>query len=178
MPKYLNPSVFESDAHNPDIWLPVCSTHGSTIWRTMNQIWKDPEIQAEMRAADARYNEAVETRERITEARSRSDAETIYFIRQNGLIKVGWTSQPGARFKAYGPNVEILCHYPGTRQDETHLHRQLRPSLAKGREWYHDDDVLELFVKNAIARHGPPTFRPWWSQPAKPVIKGRKRAQR
>ena len=79
------------------------------------------------------------------------------------------------RLKAYGPNIELLCHYPGTKQDETTLHRQLRDSLAKGREWYHDDEVLALFINQAIERHGPPKqhLLPYWTEPKPPEIRQR-----
>lgn len=99
----------------------------------------------------------------------------IYYVRLNGLVKVGWTRSLADRLRAYGPNVEVLCHYPATYDDETHLHRQLDPFRAKGREWYRDCAALHDFVARAIAEHGAPTESAAWSEP-KDKVKRRKRA--
>lgn len=97
-------------------------------------------------------------------------------LRINDLVKVGWTKNLHRRLKEYGAGAEMLCHYPATRNDETTLHRQLRSVLAKGREWYHDGDVIRLFVRQAIERHGPPTIiAADWTEPRKDVIKLRRR---
>lgn len=177
VPGYIKPLNELGENHDPEVWLPLCGKHGATAWRNMNRIWKNAEVQREMFAADQRFNDqaAEHSKRRDLGQSDDSPAEFIYFIRQNGLVKVGWSSQIAARLKSYGPNVEILCYYPGTRHDETQLHRQLRPSLAKGREWYHDDELIELFLKDALERHGEPTFKPWWSAPKKPSVRLRNR---
>lgn len=174
-PKYLDPRLHGDDQHNPDVWLPVCGTHGATIWRTMNQIWKDPAIQAEMLNANDRYDQAVERTRKVRVLGESDGPGHIYFLRQNGLIKAGWAQYLEPRLKNYGPDVELLVHYEGSRQDETELHRQLRPSLAKGREWYHDNDVLAHFISEAIRRHGPPKAQAYWTQPKSPEVRQRRR---
>jgi hypothetical protein len=95
----------------------------------------------------------------------------IYFVRQNGLIKVGWSGRLESRLKQYGANVEILCHFPATRDDETLLHRQLRPYLARGREWYEDCPLLHDVVAGYVKQHGPPVIKPYWTKPKDPAVK-------
>lgn len=99
----------------------------------------------------------------------------IYFVRLNGLVKVGWSRDVAARLRAYGPEVEVLAVYPGTRDDETYLHRQLRPSLKVGREWYEDNAILADYVARAVAEHGEPNVRDDWTRP-KEVIRLRRRS--
>lgn len=88
----------------------------------------------------------------------------IYFVRTNGLIKVGWSSNLHNRLRTYGPAADLLCHYPGYRRDETTLHRQLKPCRAKGREWYVDGDIIAKYVEEAVAKHGPPVVKVQWTE--------------
>lgn len=111
----------------------------------------------------------------IREAGGHSKGQ-IYILRANGLIKVGWSGNVVKRFKAYGPDVQILCHYPASRQDETLLHRQLRPYLAKGREWYQDCKLLEDVVAQIVKQHGPPKLSASWTEPKPDAIKLRRSA--
>lgn len=99
----------------------------------------------------------------------------IYFLRQNGRIKAGWSREVDERIRSYGPDVEVLCVYPASFDDETNLHRQLKPALVAGREWYEDGPIVAAFVTEAIATHGPPRVYDGWSRP-KEVIKPRKRS--
>lgn len=101
----------------------------------------------------------------------------MYFIRLNEMVKVGWTRNLRSRLRAYGASAELLVHYPATRHDETNLHRQLRPALAKGREWYEDGPIIQRFIADAIAKHGPPTVQATWSTPTK-IVGGKRTARR
>lgn len=100
----------------------------------------------------------------------------IYYIRQNDLIKVGWSRDLPERLRSYGPNVQVLCHYPASYADETNLHRHSRPFLAKGREWYRDCPALRDFVQQVINKHGPPTAAAYWTKPSMPSARPRRRA--
>lgn len=164
------------------IEFPVCTPHAVAVWMDVEQRSDDPGIQETTAALRAR-------RQVIADEYAAAEAEfeasyqqryaaglvdgDIYFIRANGLIKVGWSSNLESRLKSYGPNIEILCVYPGTRQDETTLHRQLKPSRAKGREWYHEDDILQDFIAQAIAKHGAAKIVIPWSAPSAVVASKR-----
>lgn len=148
--------------------------------------------RAEIEAERSERQRAARTKRDVNErVASRADAEEverkrsrsaqghghIYFIRLNDLIKVGWTGDLWNRVKAYGASAQLLVAYPGTRDDETYLHRQLRPALAKGREWYEDGAVLAHFIDEALAKYGqPPSFDAMWTQP-KRIVAGKRAAR-
>lgn len=111
-------------------------------------------------------------------ARLASTAGHIYALRHNGLIKVGWSRDVNERLNDYGPEVRVLCIYEGTREDETLLHRQLKPARARGREWYEDGPILADFVAKAIEQHGEPEWSDFWSRPAGPTPKPHRSSRR
>lgn len=154
--------------------LPLCAHHSVVAWQTVQRQQHRTELLAANQAiADERAQREQQTREADKlENRLNQDGH-IYFVRLNGLVKVGWSGDLYARLKSYGASAEILCHYPGTRQDETTLHRQLRPVLAKGREWYHDGDVIRMYIDEAIRKYGPPSITIAWTQPKRPQTKPR-----
>lgn len=159
--------------------LPLCSEHLSVAAAQADKYHRnDPE--GVMAAAITRFLIYREAREeaarqgRIKQHRESTDGD-IYFVRLNGLIKAGWSRDLSERLRAYGPGVEVLAHYPGTRDDETTLHRQLRPNLANGREWYHDNAAVQHFVREAIENHGPPRISAAWSAPVDYAAQPRRR---
>lgn len=152
----------------------ICERHAYEIWR-----------RVEMRDAEHR-DEAIEYREARDYDRSEARAKTaparrkpaamgeIYYVRVNELIKVGWTTKLADRIRAYGPEAELLANYPGTRADEAALHRQLTPSRYRGREWYSDTPILQAFIAEAVAQHGPPRFdRIPWTEPSR-IVAGKR----
>lgn len=94
-----------------------------------------------------------------------TDQGDIYYLRQNGLIKVGWSRDVDRRLKSYGPNVEVLCVHPGSHHDEQELHHALTPARARGREWYEDGPILQDFIGRALATYGPPEVYTTWTRP-------------
>lgn len=159
---------------------PICWEHSVEIWQMVQRRRHLPTViglSAELSAAhDQKVQAKIEAD--LAEERAAFLAQRngdIYFVRLNGLIKVGWSRDLAKRLRAYGPDVEILCHYPGTRDDETNLHRQLTPYRAKGREWYEDCKLLHDLAQQAIDQHGPPRVVAEWTKP-KQIIKPRKRA--
>lgn len=80
---------------------------------------------------------------------------TIYVVRVQNLIKVGWTSNLPRRLIDLHADA-VLHHYAGTRQDEADLHRHLKPHLAKGREWYTPSSELDKIIEQLRIVH-PPT---------------------
>lgn len=162
-----------------DLNLPICNFHAVVVKQSIEPSWsKDDDILQARR-------EVQEHREQVREGAQRTWAiqdnggdcrGQIYFLRLNGLVKVGWSSDLPKRLKAYGPDVVLLCHYPGSRQDETLLHRQLRPYLAKGREWYEDCKLIEDEVARIVSKHGQPYMSAYWTQPKAPTVKLHRRS--
>lgn len=150
-----------------DLRLPVCSYHAVIIKRQIDPAWDDEGL-IELRSDYQAHREQVRDgsqRAASIDSNGGSSKGQLYFVRLNGLVKVGWSAELVKRLKAYGPDVEILCHYPGTRQDETLMHRQLKPYLAKGREWFEDCKVIEDIVAGIVRQHGPPTLSAEWTAP-------------
>jgi hypothetical protein len=165
----------DPERRDPERVLPMCFDHQMIVWTNVQAMQNDPIIlEANARVVERlREKEAAEHEARKKRWAERRDGH-IYFVRLNGLVKAGWSRDVHERLRAYGPLADVLCIYPGTRDDETHLHRQLRPVLARGREWYEDCKIIEDFVADAVKKHGPPVTYDEWTKP-KQVIKPRKR---
>jgi hypothetical protein len=75
----------------------------------------------------------------------------LYAIRlPDGIIKIGHTADIKNRRKFFGAKPEdILAVLPGTYEQEQELHRQLKPSRARGWEYYHPTEQV-LDVVNAM----------------------------
>lgn len=173
-----NPDRYASEP-DPDVSerLPVCHRHQVIIRKQAQANWVD---DPDMVAARERWAEEAVRKDDARKRRDTLDRENggtegqMYFVRLNGLVKVGWSSKLRTRLKQYGADVEILCHFPATREDETLLHRQLRPYLAKGREWYQDCQLIHDVVDGYIEQYGRPTISPNWTVPKPPTIRVRK----
>lgn len=155
--------------------LPICYTHSAVIWTELvhHHIRRDQFID-EIVEVNARLSERL-AREKVQEKAeflARQDGD-IYFIRLNGLVKVGWSRDLRQRVRSYGASAELLVSYPATRDDETYLHRQLRPALAKGREWYEDGPVVQAFIDEALSKYGEPRLVVEWTTP-KRIVAGKR----
>lgn len=156
--------------------LPICYRHAAVIWHQfLGEFGKRPGFIGAV--ADVR--DALDARDAAEHEREKADhlANTtngdIYFIRLNGLVKVGWTRNIWQRLKSYGASAELLVNYPASRDDETNLHRQLRPALAKGREWYEDGPIIADFISKALKEYGSPIVEADWTTP-KRIVAGKR----
>lgn len=164
---------------------PICSVHAAAVWEAIehrDKIDREEQHLSEAMAAMVARRDAIrlERRQALAEedAQRKSDLKAdkvegqIYFIMLGDLVKVGWSSNLRKRLKSYGASAELLAHYPAYRADETHLHQQLKPSRAKGREWYHYDSAIRLYIVTAVAKYGPPTVTVDWTLP-KEIVAGK-----
>lgn len=166
------------------IEFPICSIHAAAVWENVERQLNSRNaemfealgaLQARREAirSEERKADAIEREERAAKVRKPDAQGWIYYVRANGLIKVGWTSDLERRLRAYGANAEILAHYEARRSEEAALHRQLAPSRAKGREWYHDDPIVQAFIYRATREHGQPTVVVAWTEPKPPTTRVR-----
>lgn len=170
-----DPSAYASRRESsPSEQLPLCSYHSTVIGKQTSERIHDEDHRSVRNLLNLRTIESIRSQER-REAEwhhpGAPDGE-IYFVKIGDLIKAGWSKRLYERLHNYGPAAEILCHYPGSRTDETLLHRNLRGELASGREWYHDTSAVRLFIANAIKQHGEPDCFPEWSEPKPPPMGG------
>lgn len=167
--------------NDPAIELPLCGEHLAAVFQQALEWHKD---HPEFVDLVADIHERIKARREAAQARIQAEylADTangdIYFVRLNGLVKVGWTRDLWKRLKAYGASAEVICSYHGSRDDETNLHRQLRPVLAKGREWYEDGPIIASFIALAFKDFGAvvPDTTGMWTQPKRIVAGKRHRA--
>lgn len=165
------------------IAIAICTVHQVAVWEHVNDTLDEPDVDQTRAAMRARRDAIRLAEEDVREAEAelarqqKRDLDApgdVYYVRVGDLIKVGWTSDLYARVRSYGPGAELLVHFKGTRRDETNLHRNLVPSRAKGREWYHEDAVVQAFITNALRQHGEPRFtHTRWTE-AKPVVAGKR----
>lgn len=72
---------------------------------------------------------------------------TVYVIRVQDMIKIGWTSNPERRMRDL--EADAILHYqPGTRRDEYKLQSRCIDHLVKGREWFNTSPEMIRFVKD------------------------------
>lgn len=80
----------------------------------------------------------------------------IYFLLSDNAVKIGWTSDLERRMKAYSPGTKILAVMPGTRKDETRMHRKFAHLRTNRREWFaYAPQVMEE-VDRIVKEHGEP----------------------
>jgi hypothetical protein len=81
---------------------------------------------------------------------------TIYYVRSGGYIKIGWTSDLSKRMKGYPPDSVLMATHPGTRSDETTVHRKFAVHRTHGREWYALVPAIMGHIARVQAEHGEP----------------------
>lgn len=83
---------------------------------------------------------------------------SIYFLRHGDLIKIGFSSNLGARVAAIISSipgkVEFLGHMPGDRDVESHFHALFAEQRFSG-EWFHTSERLEAVVSSALDHQQP-----------------------
>lgn len=83
-------------------------------------------------------------------------AGTIYYLRSDGLIKIGFTSRWPLRMRGYSPGSILLAIHPGTRDDETKLKRRFAVHRTHGSEWLAQVPPVMEHIDRVLAEHGPP----------------------
>lgn len=168
--------LHRANRRDPALELPLCFQHQAVVWQMcVNFHLKNDRFIEAIADVNDRLAERIDAEEE-QQARAFADRQDgeIYFVRLGDLVKVGWTRDLWSRLKSYGASAQLLVSYPATRDDETTLHRQLRPALAKGREWYHDGDVINHFIAEALEKYGPPVqFEGLWTEP-KQIVAGKR----
>jgi hypothetical protein len=142
---------------DPELDVALCFQHALTVFDRMAKHASDPAVIHALADLQELKEQRIQAeREAAKAARlARRDGE-IYFVQIGDLIKVGWTRDLFPRLKHYGASAVLLAHYPATRDDETYLHRNLKPARAKGREWYHDAPAVRRYINEAVEKYGPP----------------------
>jgi hypothetical protein len=126
---------------------PVCTEHLLQIWKLVDG---EADLTGRGYHADATGSEpdittiTVEEQEAQRLAKRQKQRELaattgwLYVLdTRDGLVKIGWTSRDlWDRIAQYPPTFRLITQTRGSRTDERDLHRSLRLSRVKGREWY------------------------------------------
>lgn len=88
--------------------------------------------------------------------RDLTGVELIYAIRcPDGVIKIGHTRDLMARRRHFDSAPDaILAIKPGTYDQEQAIHARLKPSLARGHEYYHPTPDVLAFVNGLRSELG------------------------
>lgn len=97
----------------------------------------------------------------------------VYYLRVGDRIKIGYSTAPARRLKAYPPDSELLAIHPGTPDLERQLHKQFDHNLVSGREWFTEALDLREHIATALEEYGPPPkeFKPKYRKRAKSQVR-------
>lgn len=140
------------DCPKPQDTAKLCEAHGYIVWA----------------AFDAGSLAEVDKRRRahtIRAAATQPKTGTIYYLQVGTHIKIGWTQDLSKRMRAYAPNSVLLATHPGTRGDETALHRKFAVWRSHGNEWYPHAPVILQHIDRVKAEHGQPPNVPFGARP-------------
>lgn len=90
---------------------------------------------------------------------------TVYYVQVGAHIKIGWTRDLDKRMRAYPPNSQLLAAQPGTRQDETKMHRRFAAHRTHGREWYAPVPSILHHIEQVKSGHQQPDGVTFGAQP-------------
>ena len=80
----------------------------------------------------------------------------VYYMRINGRIKIGYTTNLRQRSRNYPPGTELLAVEPGDRDLEVRRHAQFSRSLAQGREWFAESEDLVQHISALAEQYATP----------------------
>jgi hypothetical protein len=81
----------------------------------------------------------------------------VYYLRINGTVKIGYTTNLTRRSRAYPPGSELLAVEPGTPDTEKERHQQFRNYLTRGREWFVEAPAILDHTERLRGLYGLPS---------------------
>lgn len=102
----------------------------------------------------------------------------VYYVQVGAHVKIGWTADMANRMRKYPPNSALLAQHPGTRQDETRIHRRFAADRTHGREWYVPSASLTRHIDNVVNEHGKPDAPNFGAQPVQIPMPHRTQSQK
>lgn len=123
---------------------PMCGTHIKEMYVFGQSLVDDRWTEA--------VREAVEATRPVPVIPPTNDtAGYVYFVQIRGLIKIGYTTYPRARFKSLRPD-RVLAVIPGTLTDEKRCHAAFAHLLAERREYFRPEADLLAFIEEMRLR--------------------------
>lgn len=156
----------------------LCAEHAGTVarlrkvreYRRPEPLPVDPQVSEANRKVFALQNETLRLKREIQRLKAIKDPDPtsekpkrtapeeghVYLLLSDNLVKIGWASDLDARMKQYSPGARILAVMPGTKKDETRLHRKFSDLKANRREWFTYHPRLMEEAERIVKEHGEP----------------------
>jgi hypothetical protein len=151
---YKHPELKEEYRHGS-----ICLTCQVEIMANLESVVYMPQLSEAMHVKARKKWETKRAREAAEKPLRRKAPDmlgVVYYIRINGQVKIGYTSNLTQRSRHYPPGSELLAVEPGTRELEARRHRQFSRDLARGREWFHESDTIRDHVTALVGEFGKP----------------------
>lgn len=80
----------------------------------------------------------------------------VYYMRINGQIKIGYTTNLPQRSRNYPPGTELLAVEPGTSYTERDRHQQFHRDRVRGREWFNPSESVMAHINELASQYPVP----------------------
>ena len=140
--------------------LHLCRAHLTII---AQQAGRRPSVQATMQeSVDHPFTQPPTPRPTVVDP---DRNPVVYYVQVGAHIKIGWTTNLQSRMRSYPPNSILLAVHPGSRADETKLHKRFAHHRTHGREWYAPVPSLLHHIEQMKRQHGEPETVTFGAQP-------------
>lgn len=126
----------------------LCEAHGYIVWCQVDK--------GRLAEVDKQRLALAATTTAASAKKPATGPGSIYYLQVGTNIKIGWTGNLTKRMRAYAPDSTLLATEPGTRADETVLHRKFAVWRSYGAEWYMLAPVILDHIGRVRAAHGDP----------------------
>lgn len=128
--------------------------HDTCVWPGCRTTPEDTDLPLCEQHAQ-RVHDRVQSR-RMRPASRTDRPGIVYYLLLGDRVKIGFTTKLAARLRDYPPHARLLATEPGDKPLEAQRHRELRHSLAGGREWFAHSDEVKARITAVVEKHGPP----------------------
>lgn len=111
-----------------------------------------------MRAADLN-KKALEGMEAEGREKTEREGGDVYYLRVDGLVKIGYSRNVYTRMQAYPPTSELLAVEKGTKETERLRHGQFTADLEHRREWFRESEELRAWIAHVREQYGDASAR-------------------
>lgn len=138
----------------------ICAAHAHALIDLWESNSRGPLSELEKKRIRVKEDEHLAEVRRLAEMQRLAGVQPgfVYYLRQDRHIKIGYTADVPQRMKHYPPSAELLAVHPGTPDLEKQMHRDFRPYLDRGREWFDPGPQLLAHIESVRARFGDPAL--------------------
>jgi len=131
----------------------MCTRHAEHIRNTLNSY--DERMTTLIAESEAEVIANINAGVRL--GRYDSVPGWIYYIHNDGTIKIGYSTNVTNRMRQYPPTAELLAVEPGTKELERKRHHHFHVYLAHGREWFRDTPEIRTWIDTLRDEYGDPS---------------------